>query len=115
MCALVTGVQTCALPVLLPPAGEGARRADGGARAQRSVLLVFLTGAQGQRAARSARPSSDASRHLLPQAGEGLGSGLCAASENFSSSTLRISCSPVPCSADSRKPSFAVPCTCSGV
>src|SRR3546814_2782604 len=60
----------------LPPAGEGARRADEGARAQRSVLLVFLTGAQGQRAARPARPSSDASRHLLPQAGAGLGSGL---------------------------------------
>src|SRR3546814_10491467 len=33
---------------LLPPAGEGARRADEGARAQRSVLLVFLTGAQGR-------------------------------------------------------------------
>src|SRR5690606_4062357 len=42
-------------PSLLPFTGEGARRADEGARAQRSVLLTFASGARNATAARCAR------------------------------------------------------------
>src|SRR5690606_24099090 len=49
---------------LLPFTGEGARRADEGARAQRSVPLIFAWEAQQQLAALA--PSSGAARHLLP-------------------------------------------------
>src|SRR5690606_18119653 len=42
-------------PSLLPFTGEGARRADEGARAQRSVLLTFAPGARKATATRCAR------------------------------------------------------------
>src|SRR5690606_10408806 len=49
---------------LLPFTGEGARRADEGARAQRSVPLILAWEGQQQLAALA--PSSGAARHLLP-------------------------------------------------
>src|SRR5690606_29267659 len=49
---------------LLPFTGEGARRADEGARAERSVLLIFAW--EGQQQLASLAPSSGAARHLLP-------------------------------------------------
>src|SRR3546814_6558511 len=54
--------------------GEGARRADEGARAKRSAAFdVCLCWMQEQEQLAALAPSSGASRHLLPQAGEGLG------------------------------------------
>src|SRR3546814_2936409 len=55
---------------LLPFTGEGARRADEGARAQRSAPLILRS--DFFEALASLAPSSVAPRHLLPQAGEGL-------------------------------------------
>src|SRR3546814_17948067 len=49
---------------------EGARRADEGARAQRSAPLILRS--DFFEALASLAPSSVAPRHLLPQAGEGL-------------------------------------------
>src|SRR3546814_9724788 len=66
---------TLPAPAHLPPAGEGARRADEGASA--ASCFWVSPGKQLKSTLRCARaPSSGASRHLLPQAGEGLRSGL---------------------------------------
>src|SRR3546814_4827570 len=66
---------TLPAPAHLPPAGEGARRADEGASA--ASCFWVSPGKQIKSTLRCARaPSSGASRHLLPQAGEGLRSGL---------------------------------------
>src|SRR3546814_17166620 len=57
-------------PTLFRSTGEGARRADEGARAQRSAPLILRS--DFFEALASLAPSSVAPRHLLPQAGEGL-------------------------------------------
>src|SRR3546814_20343601 len=57
-------------PTLFRSTGEGARRSDEGARAQRSAPLILRS--DFFEALASLAPSSVAPRHLLPQAGEGL-------------------------------------------
>src|SRR3546814_6775094 len=64
-CALVTGVQTCALPICIGIDGDHITILNQGDRATVSSFRTNMTNAEATRAAREATVSDE--RHLLPE------------------------------------------------